>query len=186
MGDDRATNEPPFCGEIDMRIARDGSWFHQGGRINRPELVRLFSTILRKEADGYVLATPVERVRIVVEDAPFIAVEMTVTTEDSGQVLRFRTNVDDWVTADAAHPIRFETGEAGGVKPYIQVRPDLWALATRALSLDLIALGEFRRHEGALCFGVASAGAFFPMEGKEQPKDEGENHEGPNFGRQSA
>jgi uncharacterized protein len=154
---------PPFCGDIDMRIARDGTWFYGGTRINRPALVRLFSTILRKDPDGYVLVTPVERVGIKVEDAPFLAVEMTAAYQGPDQVLRFRTNVGDWVEAGAGHPIRFEKGAAGGIKPYIQVRGDLWALVTRALVLDLVELGEIGEHDGARCFGVASAGSFFPI-----------------------
>ncbi len=155
---------PPFCGDIDMRIARDGTWFYQGAPIRRPALVRLFSTILRKDPERYVLVTPVERVGVIVEDAPFVAVEMTAETiEGSKQILRFRTNVDDWVAADADHPLRFEIGEAGGLKPYIRVRGGLWALLARALSRDLVARGEFREHDGARRFGVASAGAFFPL-----------------------
>ncbi|HEY4848578.1 MAG TPA: DUF1285 domain-containing protein [Methylocella sp.] len=154
---------PPFCGDIDMRIARDGTWFYCGTPIGRPALVRLFSTILRKDRDGYVLVTPVERVGIKVEDAPFLAVEMTVARQGADQVLRFRTNVEDWVEADAGHPIRFEKGAAGGIKPYIHVRGDLWALVTRALVLDLVQLGEKGEHDGARCFGVVSAGSFFPI-----------------------
>ncbi len=154
---------PPFCGDIDMRIARDGAWFYQGTRINRPALVKLFSTILRKDPDRFVLVTPVERVGVTVEDAPFVAVEMTMAAEQSGQVLRFRTNVDDWVTVDAEHPLRFEMGDAEGLKPYVLVRGGLWALVTRALALDLVALCEIREQEGARRFGAASAGAFFPL-----------------------
>jgi uncharacterized protein len=154
---------PPFCGDIDMRIARDGTWFYCGTPIGRPALVRLFSTILRKDRDGYVLVTPVERVGIIVEDAPFLAVEMTVARRGADQMLQFRTNVEDWVEAGAGHPIRFEKGAAGGIKPYIHVRGDLWALATRALVLDLVELGEIGEHDGARCFGVGSAGSFFPI-----------------------
>ncbi|WP_051952838.1 DUF1285 domain-containing protein [Methylocapsa aurea] len=158
---------PPFCGDIDMRIARDGSWHYQGTPIGRPALVKLFSTILRKDPDRYVLVTPVERVGVTVEDAPFVAVEMTAAKETADQVLRqilrFRTNVGDWVTADGAHPLRFETAEADGIKPYIRVRGGLWALVKRGLALDLVALAEIREHEGARVFGVASAGAFFPI-----------------------
>ncbi|MGH6830013.1 MAG: DUF1285 domain-containing protein, partial [Methylocella sp.] len=154
---------PPFCGEIDMRIGRDGTWFYRGTPISRPALVRLFSTILRKDSDGYVLVTPVEKVGIRVEDAPFLAVEMTVANQGTDQVLRFRTNVEDWVEAGAGHPIRFEKGAAGGIKPYIHVRGDLWALVTRALVLDLVERGEMGEHDGARCFGVGSAGSFFPI-----------------------
>ncbi len=154
---------PPFCGDIDMRIACDGTWFYCGTPIGRPALVRLFSTILRKDPKGYFLVTPIERVGIIVEDAPFLAVEMAVVGEKPDQVVRFRTNVEDWVEADAGHPIRFEKGAAGGIKPYIHVRGDLWALVTRALVLDLVELGEIGEHDGARCFGVGSAGSFFPI-----------------------
>jgi hypothetical protein len=154
---------PPFCGDIDIKIARDGTWFYGGTPIGRPALVRLFSTILRKDPEGYVLVTPVEKVGIIVEDAPFLAVEMRATQQGADQVLRFKTNVEDWVEAGAGHPIRFEKGAAGGIKPYVRVRGDLWALVTRALFLDLVELAEMRAHDGARCFGVVSAGTFFPM-----------------------
>lgn len=154
---------PPFCGDIDMRIARDGAWFYQGSPIRRPAMVRLFSSILRKDPGRYVLVTPAECVGITVEDAPFLAVEMALERAGPAQTLRFRTNVDDVVSVDAAHPLRFEKDAAGGVKPYVRVRGDLWALVTRALAIDLVALCEWRAHEGADSFGVASAGAFFPL-----------------------
>ena len=157
------TWNPPFCGDIDMRIARDGTWHYLGTPIGRPALVRLFSTILRRDPDRYVLVTPVERVGIVVEDAPFLGVELQRTEDERGQTLRLRTNVEDWVEIDAAHPLRFETGAADGLKPYALVRDDLWALVKRALFYDLVAWGEVRTVEGVDMFGVASAGAFFPM-----------------------
>ncbi len=154
---------PPFCGDIDMRIARDGTWHYLGTPIGRPALVRLFSTILRRDPERYVLVTPVERVGIVVEDAPFLGVELQRTEDERGQTLRLRTNVEDWVEIDAAHPLRFETGAADGLKPYALVRDDLWALVKRALFYDLVAWGEVRAVEGVDMFGVASAGAFFAM-----------------------
>jgi hypothetical protein len=156
---------PPFCGDIDMKIARDGTWFYCGTPIARPALVRLFSTILRKDPEGYVLVTPIEKVGIKVEDAPFLAVEMIVARPRAEQVLRFSTNVGDCVEACAKHPIRFEKSAFDGIKPYINVRGDLWALVTRALFLDLAGLGETKEHEGELCFGVFSAGVFFVMAG---------------------
>ena len=159
---------PPFCGDIDMRIARDGTWFYCGTPIGRPALVRLFSMILRKDPKGFVLVTPVEKVGIIVEDAPFLVVEMTVARLGADQVLRFQTNVEDWVEAGAGHPIRFEKAAFDGIKPYIHVRGDLWALVTRALVLDLVELGEVREHDGARCFGVVSAGSFFPMAGVQE------------------
>lgn len=154
---------PPYCGDIDMRIARDGAWFYQGTPILRPALVRLFSTILRKDPDRYVLVTPVERVGIIVDDAPFMATEFLVDVASSTPILKFRTNVDEWVSVGPEHPLRFDLQASGGVKPYIRVRGELWALVTRALAIDLIALCEVRAHEGADSFGLASGGAFFPL-----------------------
>jgi hypothetical protein len=154
---------PPFCGDIDMRIARDGVWHYLGTPILRPALVRLFSTILRKDPDRYVLVTPVERVGIIVEDAPFIAVEMIAGGAGSARSLRFRTNVDDWVTVGPDHPLRFETDDSSGVKPHVLVRDGLWALLTRTLAIDLVALCDIRAHEGVESFGVAAGGAFFPV-----------------------
>jgi hypothetical protein len=147
---------PPYCGEIDMKIARDGRWFYMGTPINRPALVRLFSTVLRKDGAQHVLVTPVERVGIVVEDAPFLAVEM----EQTGESLVFRTNLDDVVVADAAHPLRFVLAPDGGLKPYVKVRGDLWALLTRSLAQDLVAL---LTEDGDGRSGIASCGAFFPL-----------------------
>src|ERR1700709_46350 len=106
---------PPFCGDLDMRIAKDGTWFYQGTPIGRPALVRLFSTILKREDGKHFLVTPVEKVGIRVDDAPFLAVEMQKQDEAQGRLLRFRSNVDDWVDCDAAHRRRFEAGAAGGV-----------------------------------------------------------------------
>jgi hypothetical protein len=154
---------PPFCGDLDMRIARDGTWFYNGTPIGRPALVRLFSTILRKDEDRYVLVTPVEKVGIRVEDAPFLAVELAKETRESGQALKLRTNVDDWVEVGPDHPLRFEAGESEGLKPYVHVRADLWALVKRALFYDLVDLGEKRSIAGEEMFGIASNGVFFPM-----------------------
>ncbi|WP_134496294.1 DUF1285 domain-containing protein [Microvirga pakistanensis] len=154
---------PPYCGEIDMRIAADGSWHYMGSPINRPALVKLFSTVLRKDPERYVLVTPVERVGIAVEDAPFLAVEMAVEGEGDSRQIAFRTNVDDLVQAGPDNPLRFEEGEHGGVKPYVKVRGDLWALVTRSLTLDLIALAEERQIEGRNLFGIAVKDAFFPI-----------------------
>jgi hypothetical protein len=152
---------PPYCGEIDMRIAADGTWHYMGSPISRPALVRLFSTVLRKDPERYVLVTPVERVGITVEDAPFLAVEMAVDGEGENRRIAFRTNVDDLVQVGPEHPLRFDEDEHGGVKPYVKVRGELWALVTRSLALDLIALGEEREVEGAATFGVTSSGMFF-------------------------
>lgn len=149
---------PPFCGDIDMRITHDGTWLYTGTPITRPAMVKLFAGILRREGDAYFLITPVEKVGITVEDVPFIAVEMT--QENGG--LTFRTNVGDIVTADAAHPLRFETG-AEGFRPYICVRDGLYARLSRALAQDIAIMGEVAEHEGALWFGVSSGDLFFPV-----------------------
>jgi len=154
---------PAYCGEIDMRIAADGTWHYMGTPINRPALVKLFSTVLRKDPERHVLVTPVERVGIEVEDAPFLAVEMAVEGEGEGRQIAFRTNVDDLVQVGAERPLRFEQDATGGVKPYVRVRGELWARVTRSLALDLIALGEEGEIDGAATFGVQAGGAFFPI-----------------------
>jgi hypothetical protein len=156
--------DPPFCGDLDMRIKADGSWHYLGTPIGRPAMVRLFASVLKREGDQYFLVTPVEKVGITVEDAPFLAVEMETQGKGAERTLIFRTNVDDVVKCDAEHVLRFEPEEGtGGLKPYLHVRRDLWALVTRALFFDLAALGETRRVDGREMFGVASAGSFFPM-----------------------
>jgi hypothetical protein len=161
---------PPFCGDLDMRIAGDGTWFYLGTPIGRPALVRLFSTVLKRENGKYFLVTPVEKVGIRVDDAPFLAVEMQQDGEDGGRSLRFRTNVDDWVTCDADHPLRFEMAADGGLVPYLHVRADLWAKVTRAIYYDLVELGEERIVDGREVFGVASGGQFFVMADAEQAR----------------
>lgn len=133
---------PPYCGDIGMRIRSDGTWLYQGSPIGRKPLVRLFSTVLRKDADGRTyLVTPAEKVDVQVDDAPFLAVEMQVEGEGRDQVLTFRTNVDDIVHCGPANPIRFVVeAAAGGLKPYLLVRGRLEALLTRALYYDLVEL----------------------------------------------
>jgi uncharacterized protein len=159
---------PPFCGDLDMRIASDGTWFYMGTPIGRPALVRLFSTILKREGGKHFLVTPVEKVGIRVDDAPFLAVEMLKEKDSRGRVLRFRTNVDDWVACDSSHRLRFEAAADGGLTPYLHVRADLWAKVTRALYYDLVDLGEERQVDGQDMFGVMSSGEFFPMADAEQ------------------
>ena len=154
---------PPFCGDLDIRIAADGTWFYMGTPIGRPALVRLFSTILKREGDKHFLVTPVEKVGIRVDDAPFMAVEMQTEGSGDHRMLRFRTNVDDWVDCDADHRLRFDKAADGGLTPYLHVRADLWAKVTRALYYDLVDMGEERVVDGAPMFGVASAGEFFAM-----------------------
>jgi uncharacterized protein len=154
---------PPFCGDLDMRIAADGTWFYLKTPIGRPALVKLFASVLWREQDKYFLKTPVEKIGITVDDAPFTAVEMKVLGEGP-RVLHFRTNVDDWVACGEGHALRFTPEpETGGLKPYLHVRRDLWALVTRALFYDLAELGEERDVAGKRMFGVASGGEFYTM-----------------------
>jgi hypothetical protein len=163
---------PPFCGDLDMRIAADGTWYYLKTPIGRPALVKLFASVLKREDDKYFLVTPVEKCGIQVDDAPFLAVEMNVEQRASGRIVHFRTNVDDWVTCGPEHALRFEpeTG-TGGLKPYLHVRRDLWAKVTRALFFDLVELGEERDVAGRPMFGVVSMGSFFAMAGAEQVRD---------------
>ena len=146
-----------------MRIAADGTWFYCGSPIERLPLVQLFSSVLLKEADRYVLVTPVEKVGIKVDDAPFLAVEMRIQDEANEPRLIFRTNMEDLVTVDSEHLLRFERGAADGLKPYVRVRGDLWALIKRSVFYDLVALGQTERIANQDWFGVHSCGVFFPM-----------------------
>ncbi|TMV11288.1 DUF1285 domain-containing protein [Arenibacterium halophilum] len=151
---------PEFCGDLDMRIARDGTWFYLGTPIGRPELVRLFSTILKKEGDDYFLVTPVEKVGITVDDAPFVAVDFEATGEGRDQVLTFATNVGDKVSAGADAPLRVERdAETGEPSPYVLVRANLEALIDRKSFYRLVEIGE--HHDG--WFGLWSGGDFFPV-----------------------
>src|SRR5687767_12894095 len=143
---------PPYCGDIGLRIRSDGVWLYRDSPIGRPALVKLFASVLRKDADGrHYLVTPVEKIDVSVDDAPFLAVEMEVHGRGAGQTLIFRTNVDDIVTAGPGHPLRFAVEpDSGGLKPYLLVRGRLEALVTRALAYDLaeMALEEDGRGPG--------------------------------------
>jgi hypothetical protein len=155
---------PPFCGDLDMRIARDGTWFYLGTPIGRKPLVKLFSSILKREGGRYYLVTPVEKVGITVDDAPFVAVDFTADGEGRAQRLTFATHVEDEVTAGPEHPIRVardpETGEPA---PYVTVRRGLEALIDRKSFYRLVELGREEVVDGAAQFGVWSGGAFFPF-----------------------
>jgi hypothetical protein len=156
---------PPFCGDIEMRIAQDGTWFFMNSPIGRKPLVKLFSSILRRDEDGkYYLVTPVEKCGIKVDDAPLVAVHMHVEGRGSRQVVSFTTHVDDEVTVDADHPLRFarENG-TGGHKPYVLVRGRLEALVSRPIFYDLVAKGTVAEQEGEQWFGVWSGGMFWRM-----------------------
>ena len=155
---------PPFCGDLDMRIASDGTWFYLKTPIGRLPLVKLFASVLKREGDKYFLVTPVEKCGIQVEDVPFLAVELDVEQSAAGQVLNFRTNVDDWVKCGPLNALRFEPeAGTGGLKPYLHVHRDLWAKVTRSLFFDLVDLGEERTVGGTAMFGIASGGEFFAM-----------------------
>lgn len=154
---------PPFCGDIDMRIAGDGTWYYIGSPIGRAPLVQLFASILRKDEARYVLVTPVERVGIVVDDAPFLGVELDATGSGATQNLRLRTNVEDFVAIGPQNPLRFAPGASGGLKPYVLVRAKLEALVKRALFYQLVDLGQAQLVDSVEMFGVWSGGAFFPM-----------------------
>jgi hypothetical protein len=163
---------PPFCGDLDLRIAADGTWYYLKTPIGRPALVKLFASVIKREGDKYYLVTPVEKCGIVVDDAPFLAVELKIETRAGGRALHFRTNVDDWVACGPQHRLRFvPEPEPGGLKPYLHVRADLWAKVTRALFYDLVELGEEREHGGQRMFGIASEGEFFAMQPAASLKD---------------
>lgn len=152
---------PEFCGDIDMRIAKDGTWFYLGTPIGRQPMVKLFSTILKREGDKYFLVTPVEKVGIKVDDAPLFAVDFTVTGEGRGQVIRFVTKTEDEVEASAENPIEIR-GE-GEPQPYVHVRRGLWARIDRKSFYRLIELGCHEVKDGESWFGLWSHGQFFPV-----------------------
>lgn len=154
---------PPFCGDLDMRIARDGTWFYLGTPIGRPGLVKLFSSIIRKDGNKYFLVTPVEKVGISVDDAPFVAVDFDVAGAGKEQKLRFATHVDDRFIAGPEHPIRVTYGEDGEPSPYVLVRRNLEALIDRKSFYRLVDLGTHHIHDGESWFGVWSSSRFFPI-----------------------
>ncbi|WP_238367519.1 DUF1285 domain-containing protein [Mesobacterium pallidum] len=155
---------PPFCGDLDMRIARDGTWFYLGTPIGRFELVRLFSSILRKDDEDYFLVTPVEKVGITVDDAPFVAVDFTVESEGRDQLLTFETHVGDFAAAGPDHPIRVERDpETGEPSPYVLVRANLEALIDRKSFYRIVDLAVTESLDGEDWFGVWSGGQFFPI-----------------------
>jgi hypothetical protein len=155
---------PPFCGDLDMEIRRDGTWFYLGTPINRHGLVKLFSSIIRKDGDDFFLVTPVEKVGIRVVDAPFVAVDVKASGTGRDQTITFVTNVEDEVTAGPAHPIRVvRDPETGEPSPYILIRRNLEALIDRKTFYRLIDLGTHEDHDGASWFGLWSGGDFFPV-----------------------
>ncbi|OEC61214.1 MULTISPECIES: DUF1285 domain-containing protein [Pseudomonas] len=155
---------PDFCGDIDMRIARDGTWYYLGSPIGRRPMVRLFSSIIRRDGDDYFLVTPVEKVGITVEDAPFVAVSVEVGGEGERQVLRFVTHVEDEVEAGAEHPIRVVIDPlTQEPSPYVHVRANLEALIHRNVFYQLVELAVVREIDGRRWLGVWSGGEFFPI-----------------------
>jgi hypothetical protein len=155
---------PPHCGEIDIFIRKDGVWFHEGTPIGREALVRLFSTVLRKDPDGIHLVTPIEKMKIRVEDAPFVAVRVDEVEGESGApVLRFLTNVGDEVEAGPDNAIRVEMGEGGEPRPYLHVRRGLEALIARPVFYELVELAKERDTPEGPTLGVTSHDAWFPV-----------------------
>jgi hypothetical protein len=153
--------DPPDCGAIDLRITADGRWLYQGSPITRPAMVRLFASVLKREGSRTLLVTPVEKLEITVEDAPFQAVEMAVDEGPVGRSLSFRTDMDEVVTVGEAHALRFVAEAHGGLKPYVHVRRDLWARLTRPLAFDLLGLAETRQVEGVEQVGIHAGGRFW-------------------------
>ena len=155
---------PAFCGDIDMRIARDGTWFYLGTPIGRKPMVRLFSTIIRRDGDDYFLITPVEKVGITVDDAPFVAVLLEAVGKGDSQVLRFTTNVDDVVEASAECPLRIAVDPVTDEPaPYVRVRSNLEALIHRNVFYQMVDLAVVREVDGVRWLGVFSHGEFFPI-----------------------
>ncbi len=155
---------PPFCGDLDMEIRADGTWFYEGTPIGRPALVRLFSSILRKEGAKYFLVTPVEKVGIRVEDAPFVAVDAEIAGHGASQTVTFLTNVGDTPAAGPECPIRVERdAQTGEPRPYVLVRAGLEALIDRKTFYRLVDAGAHHEVDGERWFGLWSGGAFFPV-----------------------
>ena len=157
--------DPPYCGDIGMAVRADGTWTYQGSPIGRAGLVKLFASVLRRDADGrHYLVTPAEKVDVAVEDAPFLAVEMQVDGVGPDQRLTFRTNVDDIVVCGADRPMRFEVERGGeGLKPYVRVRGRLEALVTRAVYYDLVELAVPHDPADPDRLGVWSGGVWWEL-----------------------
>jgi len=155
---------PPYCGDLDIRIARNGQWWYLGTPIGRVELVKLFASVLKLEDGRYYLVTPVEKIGITVDDAPFVAVDFEVRGPGPEQVLVFETNVGDFTEAGPENPIRVvRDPETGEPSPYVHVRRGLEALIDRKSFYRLVEVGEHREVEGTRWFGILSGGAFFPV-----------------------
>lgn len=165
---------PPYCGDLDIRIKKDGTWFYLGTPIGRVKLARLFSTVLKKEGDDYFLVTPVEKIGITVDDAPFLAVDFNVTGAGQDQVLTFQTSMGDHAILDADHPLRVAERASGEPAPYVEIRSGLEALIDRKSFFRLAELAVERTIDGTRRVGVWSSGQFFTLDGatEAQPTDE--------------
>jgi hypothetical protein len=166
-GSNKAADELPLdaCGDYDIRIARNGTWYYRGSPINRPAMVRLFSTVLRREQDGeFWLVTPVERCRVAVEEAPFTAVEVNFKGKGRKQQVEFRTNVEDLVLLGPENPLRIASHE-NGLRPFVLVRPGLEALVLRAVYYHLADRAEEGPGPNGPKAGIWSQGHFFPLAG---------------------
>lgn len=154
---------PPFCGDMDLRIAADGIWYHNGSPIGRQAMVNLFATVLKREGDEYFLVTPVEKLRIQVEDCPFLATQLEVSGMGREQQLQFITRNGERVTAGKKHPLRVDLNAQGEPHPIIEVRSNLWALIHRNLFYRLVELAEHRPAGDTVTTGVYSGGEFFVL-----------------------
>lgn len=155
---------PPFCGDIDMRIAKDGTWFHEGKPIQRQAMVQLFSTILLREADEFFLVTPAEKVRIQVEDCPYVITRMEIEGTGEDQNIIFVTNTEEFVQVDSEHPIEVDNpGEGDEPHPVVLVRNSLWALINRPVFYRLVEAAEEKMLEGQVHIGVWSGGQYFSL-----------------------
>lgn len=156
--------QPDCHGEIDIRIAADGSWFHEGRRFQRASMVRLFAGILRREQDQYFLVTPAEKLRIEVEDAPFVATLVECIEDDGQQAIVFSTNIGERIVVDAAHPIRIEIdSDTNEPRPYVHFRDGLEALISRSAFYDLLNLAQATERDGASYLSIASLGQEFEL-----------------------
>lgn len=155
--------DPPFCGDLDIRIAADGQWYYLGSPIGRAALVTLFASILKREGEKYFLVTPVEKIGITVEDAPLFATDFTASGAGEAQILRFTTRTEDVVIAGPENPLRFDRDASGETLPYVHVRAGLWAKIDRKSFFRLVDLACHHAHEGDSWFGLWSKGQFFPM-----------------------
>ncbi len=160
-----AAAEGLVCGDFDIRIDRDGTWFYHGSPIGRKELVRLFASVLQRHEDGsYWLATPAERGRIAVDDVPFVAVEATLAGSGRDMTVSLRTNLDDSINIDVDHPLRMVADpQRGDPVPYVTVRDGLEARLTRSVYYELVALGVEEKVSGEPHLGIWSNGTFFPL-----------------------